>query len=604
MNYRIETEQKQQFSQETLEKAFFPYKNAELSPATWSTMLHYSEVKSAILSQAEKVRLAKEWKATDRQIFREYLIYQATPHKEITNYLDCCKPWQKNTEESHINGENEIKDFAAEYPQLNFEFELGKVTDKTLILSAQKVFENTPIICKREAEGYIYFPGRRKGDSRYNTEKSFEIKDRCDLLAEIYKYCFFVTQTQNKKNRLENLKEDLLHIKTLVKYTIHKLTKKYDCVILQVFEAHKDGHSHSHFVIFHNYDEWESTAHEKTTKCKDGKIRKYVDSGIFYDIMHGLYNAGIMQIEKKKTEDAASYTRKYITKGFDDTLEKIAKMDSNEELSDANRKALLGFFLAKATKSRAYACSTKAKIKKLLEAKFSLAEIQELKKKHPKNEILYDYPTFEDLRKKSENERNEEKRGAREGARSAPELLENASTNFSCPYYTGLRFGTFGTIKKALGIEKISLKNCNTDKSKLWILGTKPIGCSGCAWIEIFRYANGEFSPWFDLPIDRLSDKEKILIGETFAINGYPRIGINPFTVDLRILSALFPDSPIDKYLKQKYLKEVRKVEEHQLNKKGTLTNFLAKPKKEDLAEYRYKFANAKEDYKKTHFDF
>lgn len=604
MNYRIETEQKQQFSQETLEKAFFPYKNAELSPATWSTMLHYSEVKSAILSQAEKVRLAKEWKATDRQIFREYLVYRVKQLKEITNYLDCCKPWQKNTEESHINGEHKIKDFAAEYPQLNFEFELGKVTDKTLILSAQKLFENTPIICKRTATGYQYFPGRRKGDSRYNTEKSFEIKDRCDLLAEIYKYCFFVTQTQNEENRCQDLKEDLLHIKAIVKSTIHTLTKKYDCIILQVFEAHKDGHSHSHFVIFHNYDEWESTAHEKTVKRKDGKIVTYVDSGIFFDIMHGLYDAGHIDIEKKKPEEAGNYTRKYITKGFDDILEKIAKMDSNEELSDANRKALLGFFLAKATKSRAYACSTRKKIKKLLEAKFSLSEIQELKKKYPHNEILRDYPTFEELRMISENAWNEEKRVARESARSDGELLENASTNFSCPFYTGLRIGTFQTIKKAVGIEEISLKDCKTDKSKFWLLGTKPIGCAGCAWIEIFRYANDEFSPWFDLPIDRLSDKEKILIGETFAINGYPRIGINPFTVDLRILSALFPDSPIDKYVKHKFLQRVQKVEDKMLNKKGTLTAFLAKPKKEDLSEYRYKFAHAKEDYKKTHFDF
>jgi len=605
MNYKSEIKDSQEKLTETRKKfAFFPNENIAYSPYDWYKNLFDGKIKSAVLSKKEKEKLKVYFQENNKEIFKEYVKHCHEKPKTPTNFLDCVAPYLRNQEESTFPQGKKKKSFAEKYPFLNFELELGIVTDKTLILFAQQFHKETPIIAQRTSTGYKYFPGRRKGDSRYNTEKEFEIKDHCDILENIYKYELFLTFTQNEDFREINLKEDMRQFKKRIKRMLHKLSKKYGCGYLNVFECHLDGHLHAHTALFFDQDEWMETLHEKTIRNEKGQIEKFIDSGVFFDIIHELYTAGFITIKKLPIGKAANYCRKYITKNFDSNLSKIAKMSPDDELSEDDRKMLLQLAISKATNSRSYSCTTLPNIKRRLFEKKSDSEIAELKKKYPHNEILKEIPTPEEISNKVKKDIEAEKNAARE----SETLLENASTNFStfydCKYYTGLRSTNFGKIQEVLKVTDLSLEDCKTDKSKFWILATKPIGCAGCARIEIMRYINGDFSPWFDLPPDRLTEDEIILIAKTFAENGFAKIGINPYTVDLRILAYLFPDSPIDKYLKHKFFENLDKVNTHMLNQKVSPKRLLKLEKKESLSEYREKYAKAKPAYKKEHFNF
>lgn len=477
---------------------------------------------------------------------------------------DSCAPfWLKEDPAPPRPRRSSRSSYAAKYRELIAQLTVGAVTNKALLRALRIWVKDGALLLLSRDGRTIAFEGWRKGGRRYQMSQMWTLKDRCALMQKCHKHCFFITLTQDPLYREKSLLSDYDNFSERVSKFVKEIQRHYLGMYAEVKESHVDGHTHAHVAFFSDYP-----FNPKTWRYLRTENGKYIVGGDIWNAVCQYWDWGFFNISFSEGKDAGNYLAKYMTKGHDLELEKIAKA---ENLSKARRKYLLGHFLPVLSGRRCFSSTSEKRIKvkalATLGAGYFLGAGEKLRKNRLINEISEGLLAALANGKAAEAAAAGREAAAPLARHGRAGLLERASTNFPCKRACDLRVLTQRQVSKLTRVPFPSVPTKSEPYLAALAKKGAPIGCSGCVFSHFASECRTLSDPWFHSDPQKLCGRERKLLRELIADRRFPNVGYNPFQLDFRVLAWVAPWSKLAQYVARRAAEEREQYRNLQMQK-------------------------------------
>lgn len=271
---------------------------------------------------------------------------------------------------------------------------MSDINTETLKMALKRWHSNLCGVITKEGDKYTYITPNAKGTKRYQTKQYWRIHDFCKQADAFYKGVYFVTLTTARDEENFSTFNNWRRFAEERKRFVKALKRRFDCVTVDVMEAHLDGNPHCHMIIYMK----DFLGDEKERYSRKQKT-KYVCSGKLKDFINKQWKLGFNQIQLNKREGTANYLSKYIAKSASNDLFQLVK---KEKWSKADRKTVLTILMPIVTGTRGFHFSEKNADKQAAELEFECPVSEKQEKEMDAFNIL----TLEEFRALSDSERS------------------------------------------------------------------------------------------------------------------------------------------------------------------------------------------------------
>lgn len=196
-------------------------------------------------------------------------------------------------------------------------------------------------------------PSNNKGSARYMYKTCRDVIDATEAICTEDRDIYFWTPevwTKLYENRFvawNNFREDE------VMPILEHLRKHHHCWFVLVMESTAKGFPHAHVVLSFPKGEFKFDRRKKGgTPVRFGKL---------FDIFKKRCYSPRIDLRWAKGKNTKNYLAKYVTKGTENTLGKIAKKEGS--LTDKERKTVMGLLYTSLVNKRMWSATRKARIK-------------------------------------------------------------------------------------------------------------------------------------------------------------------------------------------------------------------------------------------------
>lgn len=220
---------------------------------------------------------------------------------------------------------------------------MRNLSDEELCLATQLCADSINIIQTKNTSGKtVWFEGYAKGTERYNKISQGKIYDFVEYYKGLGYESYFLTLTcdikkyGNRTEAWENFLKDEFYP------VMENLRKHHKCKYVATMESTTRGYPHAHIIMF-----FPKGTYPELSKLKN---KKKIHYGRLYNYVKESVASPVFCLEKAEGDNLKFYLAKYIGKGIEEDVFKIAKQ--KEKLTKAQRKLLQEFIYLKVFQKR------------------------------------------------------------------------------------------------------------------------------------------------------------------------------------------------------------------------------------------------------------